>query len=482
MKEGEACSDDEIFLALVIMSHTSGVSADNGEALGLWIRAFAELKDEGGAHLTASTIYRSWEPPLVYNKGKGRIHPLLAQGRGYLEAFDTPSLRAVTVVMIQQQRCILTSSNLKWLLRRMLAAPSSQHPTQLKFNGDFNIDGVVTSKSLPRVKLLLPHVVLQVLRQPRLPQLCAELFDMAQEALLALAGPEAPFCTPASPTKTMVKASSASLMAKVSSLEEELENQAAVHAAALHAVKEKAKAELALLLKDIAKFKKAESKHKAKKEKASANKANLRVMRAAAAQKTGKEVGERLAASALAKKQKVVDEKSETVTELRVVLRDLKADIRERDNSMEEAREAIVDLEEGAASLQRMLEHMDETVGKVKVFELEDNKRCPGWLRLCVYELVTLGVPVSGHRGQDEARGEEGQRLRLGAAQVLPGVRPHAVQDHAHGHPTGGAPGAPAQAPRAQRRGGRRRARPQGPPEQGHPSPRRADAPGLAGG
>ena len=98
----------EIPIAILLLSHSSEVPGDP-ERLPGWSKDFDD--EVIGGIAIEDYLPASWAPSQIYNKGKGNIHRLVAQGGGWIATVildqDAPSL--VSTIPVQKELAITTT-------------------------------------------------------------------------------------------------------------------------------------------------------------------------------------------------------------------------------------------------------------------------------------------------------------------------------------------------------------------------------------
>ena len=175
-----------MLIALSLLAHSSGISSDP-EKLAGWSKGF---KDEviGGSTIE-DYLAASWAPSEVYNKGQGKVHPAVAQGRAWIATglSDRDAVSLVSTILVQKELAITATQRIRYLARRLVASRSSTNPKPLLVGREL------------KLKYVLTEIALELQLEPQLVSGLARLLSSAEEASLSLPTRRARSSCPARP-------------------------------------------------------------------------------------------------------------------------------------------------------------------------------------------------------------------------------------------------------------------------------------------
>ena len=119
--DGGRSTGSEMPIALLLLARSADVASDP-EELARWLKDF---KDEViGGSTTEDYFSASWAPLQAYNKGKGKVHRLGAQGTARIDTSlcDRNTLSLVSTTLVQKELAITTTRRIIYLASRLVAS------------------------------------------------------------------------------------------------------------------------------------------------------------------------------------------------------------------------------------------------------------------------------------------------------------------------------------------------------------------------
>ena len=341
-----------MLISALLLTHSSGVSNDL-EELAEWLRAFN--KELIGGSTIEDYLAASWAPSEVYNKGQGKVHPVVAQGRAWI-AEPPPGVHSlVATILVEKELGITTTSRIEYFVRRLVASKSSKKPKPLLVRREL------------KLKFILTEIALELQLEPRLVSGLARLLSSAEEANLSLADEESPFKLPSSPAKSSVKQSLAVRTDEIKRLEALLQRERASRAAEVLALTRQVKAHQK---KETKRMKAREERKQKKAEARTRKKAQRQQARQEALKVAEESMATEISSRRLAKSQRSAHKAVETLGESKKKVKDLKIEVRDLEETLDRANAHIKELLDEFGALSKEHETAKGLLDQIKHFKL----------------------------------------------------------------------------------------------------------------